>query len=248
LLGGIGSYLLARRTLEPIEAAHEAQTRFTADASHELRTPLAAMRAETEVALRNSKLSAKEARELLHSNLEELTRLTGLSEGLLQLARGADDGNTHELLSLSLIIEQALAQVRPLAQAKAITIRLESATALKVLGNIGQLTQAVVILLDNAIKYSPRKTTVAVSVTQDHQYVRVSVADHGRGISETDLPHVFERFYRADSARTQADVSGHGLGLSIAEQIVTAHGGHLEAQSTLGKGSRFTMLLPIVKT
>lgn len=244
ICGGIGSYMLARRTLHPIEEAHEAQLRFTADASHELRTPLAAMRAETEVALRNRKLTAQEARELLQSNLEELGRLTDLSESLLQLARGADDVSHHQSIDLKTVVTRAIKQTEPLAGVKAIAIKQSPAPTITVTGDASQLTQALVILLDNAIKYSEPGTAINVSLTHDKPGAHLSVADHGRGIQDTDLPHIFDRFYRADNARSQANVGGHGLGLSIAQQIIDLHGGSIDVKSTLGKGSRFTINLP----
>ncbi|HSX46797.1 MAG TPA: HAMP domain-containing sensor histidine kinase [Patescibacteria group bacterium] len=247
IFGGAGSYFLARRTLEPIEEAHDAQVRFTADASHELRTPLAAMRAETEVTLRNPGLDIEEAREQLKSNLEELERLTALSDGLLQLARGIDTASLDETVKLAGIIQTASAQVKSLASAKHIELKLPPTKAFKVHGSKTQLVQALVILLDNAIKYSPPHSHVLLKLLATQQQATIEVIDQGRGIAETDLPHIFERFYRADSSRTQADVQGYGLGLPIAHQIVEAHGGELAATSTPGEGSRFTISLPLAK-
>lgn len=244
IVGGIGSYLLARITLRPIEEAHAAQARFTADASHELRTPIAAMRTENEVALRDPKLSLKEARELLSSNLEELARLSDLSEGLLQLARGDIDDAVREPVAITSIIEGATNQVATQAKQRRITIQTEKLPNATVLGDKRQLKQAVVILLDNAIKYSPDKTTIVVGATKKDNQLRMYVADHGQGINADDLSHVFERFYRADTARSQANVSGHGLGLAIAKQVVEQHNGTITATSQPGKGSTFSICLP----
>ncbi len=247
IFGGAGSYFLARRTLEPIEEAHDAQVRFTADASHELRTPLAAMRAETEVTLRNPGLNVEDARDQLKSNLEELERLTALSDGLLQLARGIDTSALDGVVKLSGIIQAASTQVKSLASAKHIELRLPAAKAYKVQGSKTQLVQALVILLDNAIKYSPAGSHVHIKLRAAQQHITIEVIDQGRGIAETDLPHIFERFYRADSSRTQADVQGYGLGLPIAHQIVEAHRGELTAISTPDVGSQFNISLPRIK-
>jgi signal transduction histidine kinase len=245
LVGGLGSYLLARLTIKPIEEAHLAQARFAADASHELRTPIAAMRTETEVALLNPKLSLKEAQNLLKSNVEELDRLTILSEGLLQLARGVDDVTTDEVVAVRDIVSAAITQTARATKAKHITIDVQTIPNVSVTGNSIQLVQLLVILLDNAVKYSPEKQTVTLGAVQQHGHIALSVSDHGIGIGADDLEHVFERFYRADTARSKANASGYGLGLSIAEQIASAHHGFIQADSTLGAGSVFTITLPV---
>lgn len=245
VVGGLGSYVLARITLRPIEEAHAAQARFTADASHELRTPLAAMRAETEVALRDPHLTLSDARELMSSNLEELSRLSDLSEGLLQLARGDVDDALREPVQVSDLIQLAVDHVSSSAKHKKISIKTGALPAVEVLGDGRQLKQAVVILLDNAIKYSPAKTTITVKASKKDAVIIMSVHDQGQGISADDLPYVFDRFYRADAARSQANVSGHGLGLAIAKQVVTQHNGTIAVTSKLNEGSTFTISLPI---
>lgn len=245
IVGGVGSYMLARITLRPIEEAHAAQARFTADASHELRTPLAAMRAETEVALRDPSLTLEEAREQLASNLEELARLSDLSEGLLQLARGDVDDAVREPVAVSDLIELAVEHVASPASQKHISITVSKLPQAEVLGDGRQLKQAVVILLDNAIKYSEPKTTISIKAFKRDGTAKITVTDQGKGIDDADLPHIFDRFYRADTARSQANVSGHGLGLAIAQQVVSQHGGTMDVSSKLGNGSTFTISLPI---
>ncbi len=245
LVGGLGSYALARITLRPIEEAHAAQARFTADASHELRTPLAAMRAETEVALRDPKLTLVEARELMGSNLEELSRLSDLSEGLLQLSRGDNDDTVREPVAVSNLVQLAVEHVASPAAHKKITFEVGKLSPVHVLGDGRQLKQAVVILLDNAIKYSQPKTTITIKVLKKDTNVTISVTDQGQGINADDLPYVFDRFYRADTARSQANVSGHGLGLAIAKQVVEQHNGTISVTSKPGKGSTFIICLPI---
>lgn len=245
IVGGVGSYILARITLRPIEEAHAAQARFTADASHELRTPLAAMRAETEVALRDPHLTLDEARDLMTSNLEELSRLSDLSEGLLQLARSDVEDAIREPVAVADLVQLAVEHIESTANNKRITIIVGKLPTLNVLGDGRQLKQAVVILLENALKYSQPKTTITVKAAKKDKSVLISVSDQGQGVKASDLPHVFDRFYRADTARSQANVSGHGLGLAIAKQVVEQHNGTITAASKPGKGSTFTIHLPI---
>jgi two-component system, OmpR family, sensor histidine kinase CiaH len=243
---GFLSYYLARRTLQPIEEAQEAQNRFTADASHELRTPIAAMRSETEVALMDPKLTLALAKSRLKSNLEELEKLTALSEGLLRLAQFENGELPKVRVAIEDIVQRALDRAMPLAEAKNILIRSDIPPRGHILGDQTSLTEALVILLDNAVKYSPEKTEVELTVSLGQKQVTISVGDHGMGIKATELPHIFERFYRADSARSKQQTDGYGLGLAIARNIVDVHDGSLVVESTRGKGSLFTIRLPRV--
>lgn len=237
------SYFLARKTLEPIEAAMEAQSRFAADASHELRTPLATMQAENEVALRSSKLTLPRAKELLRSNLEETVRLRSLSDSLLKLAR--EDHATLPLkkVSLSDCARDAINHVMKQAQAK--NIRIDDQIAgTYVQSDPASLSQVLSILLDNAIKYSSNDTVVRIHAKISRNIVRISVSDEGQGIADADMPYIFERFYRADASRTKQHVEGHGLGLSLATKLVEQLQGELSVESTEGEGSTFTVALP----
>jgi two-component system sensor histidine kinase CiaH len=243
--GGVLSYYLARRTLRPIEEAHEAQSRFTADASHELRTPLAAMQSENEVALMKPNLTLAEAKSLLNSNLEELARLTALSEGLLRLSQLEHGTMDHQRVAVDDIVQRAIDRVLPSAEKKHILIHPKGAKRLQVTGDVTSLTEAVVILLDNAVKYSPEKTEVVVSARKEQRTVTITVRDNGHGIKASELPHIFDRFYRADAARSKQNVSGYGLGLAIAKNIVDLHGGKITVQSAPGAGSEFMITLPV---
>lgn len=238
--GGFASYLLAKRTLSPIEEALEAQTRFTSDAAHELRTPLAVMQSEIEVGLRDTKPSVPKQRELLESNLDEVGRLRSLTDRLLLLS----NFKTVEVAPTSLddVATEAINRVIPLAQAKRIgiesTIGKQSAAA-----NAEILTDTLVILLDNAIKYSPKKSAITISAKEQGKHVLLEVTDNGPGIAPQDLSHIFDRFYRADTSRSKENVEGHGLGLSIAKRYIGAMGGTISASSALGKGTTFTLRL-----
>lgn len=244
-VGGVLSYILARRSLRPLEETLESQSRFTSDAAHELRTPLTAMKAEIEVALRDKKLQTAEAKAVLKSNLEEVGKLESLTAGLLRLARGDQgiDTSHFDYYKLSDILSSAHARLAEKAKARHITIKLPK-TALVVYGDCDQLVELFVPLLGNAIKYSHEKSDVTVKATRHDTRVRVDVIDQGIGITEVDLPHIFERFYRADLSRNKTRADGYGLGLSLAEAITKAHGGRIRVKSEFGKGSTFTVELP----
>lgn len=242
---GFLSYYLARRTLEPIEEAHEALSRFTADASHELRTPIAAMQTETEVALMNPKITLEEAKSRLRSNLEELGKLTVLTEGLLRLARLSDNGLEKTDVSIESIIDKAVSRVMPSAEKKRILIKTEDKTKAMIEADEASLVEALVTVLDNAVKYSPEKTEVKIKVKKDANSVSMQIADQGIGIKATELPYIFERFYRADSARSKQTVDGYGLGLAITKNVLEIHNGTISATSKPGKGSIFTISLPL---
>jgi signal transduction histidine kinase len=242
---GVASYWLARRSLKPIEEALEAQSRFTADASHELRTPLTAMKSEIEVALRSPKLSGKEARDLLASNLEEIGKLETLSNGLLRLAQHDNhDSEAFAPVSLAKVSADAVERMATAIKKKSIKVSNEVEPTI-VWGDRQHLTEVVAILLDNAIKYSPAKSEVRLMSKVQGNFALLQVHDQGQGITEVDLPHIFDRFYRADTSRSKDKTNGYGLGLSIAQKIADLHGGTIEATSKFGKGSVFTLKLPL---
>lgn len=245
LIGGGASYFLARRTLAPIEESLEAQKRFSGDASHELRTPLTAMQTEIEVALRNPDLTKKEAIALLKSNLEEVGKLKALSEGLLTLTTTNASDQDMEKVSVIEIVQRALEQVKKSSQSKQVSISTDLQN-ISTTGNLQQLVNLIAILLDNAIKYSPSGSKVMISCALQDKLLRISVIDHGVGIGTADLPHIFERFYRADRSRTKSQAHGYGLGLAIAKKITDLHHGSIEVKSKPGKGSSFSVNLPLV--
>jgi len=242
--GGAISYALARRTLRPIEETLESQKRFTADASHELRTPLTAMQTENEVALRNPKLGRAEAVALLKSNLEEVGKLKALSEGLLALANSSSSDEFYQALSTKEITMAALERVKKSAQAKKIKLT-EGGADLTVNGSLQNLTDLLVILLDNAIKYSPAGSEVKLETKKRDKYALISVEDFGTGIDQTDIPHIFERFYRSDASRSKSQTPGYGLGLAIAKKIADTHESFIEVKSIKSRGSTFTVHMPL---
>lgn len=242
-VGGILSYFLARRTLRPIEEAMDAQSQFVSDASHELRTPLTAMQTSNEVALRKSNLTLREAKKLIEQDTQDIRRLNDLSDALLSLASQQNARLTVKPVALQDIASEAMTLVVRQATEKDITIEDQVAN-LSTLGDQKSLVQLLVILLDNAVKYSHKNGTVYLSSYKKDNHVYVAVRDEGVGIRAADIQYVFQRFYRADSARTHNRHGGYGLGLSIAERIAANHHGVIIAQSKLGEGSTFTVKLP----
>jgi len=240
--GGIGSYLLARHTLRPIQRAHEAQSRFTSDASHELRTPLAAMKTELEVALRDPNLSKSEMHELLASNLEEVDKLTRLSHTLLQLSRLDHSGIKKERVLLDDVLLQTIERFDRSGERIAFTPHIKP---LYISGHPGSIEELVTILVDNAIKYSPPKSRITIKLQKRSQKATFSISNGGKGINPQNLPHIFDRFYRGDSSRTGGPRSGYGLGLSLAKKIVEMHNGELSASSALNQETTFSVSLPI---
>jgi signal transduction histidine kinase len=243
-LGAALSYFLARRTLTPIEQAMESQSRFVTDASHELRTPLTSMLATNEVALRKPKLTTAQAREVIKSNTEDIQQLRDLTEGLLSLAKQDNTSMATEPVSLQDVATEAINRVMPAAQAKKISIQDKTA-GISVMGDKQSLVRALVIVLDNAIKFSPEKGTIYLKTKASQKKVSLIVRDEGEGISPADLPYIFDRFYRADTSRNKSQVNGYGIGLSIARKIIEQHGGKIMATSPPGQGATFIIELPI---
>lgn len=230
--------------------------RFTADASHELRTPLTVLRGELEALMRQPELPAAqiaggkaELREALASTLEETERLSKIVESLLTISR-LDSGEAQMELTpfdLADLAATTTEQMRLLAVDKNISLRCEAASPIPILGDRSRVKQVVVNLLDNAIKYTPAGGSVKLSVRAENGAARLEVCDNGIGIPSQALPHVFERFYRVDKARSRP-MGGVGLGLPIVRSICTAHGGEITVESTEGEGSRFRVALPLAKT
>jgi two-component system sensor histidine kinase CiaH len=245
VIGGGLSYVLARRTLQPIENALEAQGRFTADASHELRTPLTAMRSEIEVALRDKAMNVDDARTLLGSNLEEIAKLEALSAGLLRLARFENGIDRAAVAPVAVrdLIETVIDRFQAKLNSRHIVLDVKVGSE-TVEGDQASLTEMLAVIVDNAIKYSPAKSTIRLICEATSQFVRISVIDEGTGIKASDMPHIFSRFYRADRSRSKEQVTGYGLGLSIAKRVADIHQGDITVTSIAGAGSTFRVKLP----
>jgi signal transduction histidine kinase len=242
MLGGVASYLLARRTLQPIEDALESQSRFSSDAAHELRTPLAIMQSEIEVELRSKKATKLTHGQTLESNLEEVERLRTLTDRLLLLA--ANHEISLERVQADEAAIDALNRFIPLAQAKHISIE-NSVGNHSILANRESLTDVLGVLIDNAIKYTHDKSTIRLISEANDKSAYLSVVDEGPGLSPEEQTKVFDRFYRVDSSRSAQHVEGHGLGLSIAKRLIELQNGTISVASEIGKGSTFTVRLPL---
>jgi heavy metal sensor kinase len=242
-LGGLATLINAM--LERLEGAFEQQTRFTADASHELRTPLSVILTQVELALSRPREGAS-YRETLEACGRAARRMKSLVDDLLLLAR-ADSGKLElrvQPVDLGHIAEACVALLEPLAKKRGVRVRLEI-SPLPIDGDPERLGQVLTNLLSNAIQYNHEGGEVAVTVRGDDDLgsAIVIVEDTGVGISESDLPRVFDRFYRVDVARSR-ESGGSGLGLAICRSIVEAHGGVITVESVAGRGSRFTVAIP----
>ncbi len=244
---GILGYFLAGRTLKPIKDMVDEQNRFISDASHEFKTPLTALKSSFEVFLRDKDAQIGDAKELIKDGINDVDRLNVLATSLLELAQFEKPKlkTSFEPVELTSVIGKAIDTIKPLAQKNHIAIKFQE-VQLTVLGDKDNLTQLFTILLDNAVKYSPAgKTIDVVAEKLDTKAVQIKVEDRGLGIAKEDLPHVFDRFYRASLSRTKDKVDGYGLGLPIAKSIVESHGGKIAIDSELGKGTTVQVILRI---
>jgi heavy metal sensor kinase len=231
-------------TFARLQESFERQARFTADASHELRTPTSVVLAQSELALAKQR-SPEEYQEALGACYRAAKRMESLVNGLLTLAR-IDAGQLeigHEPVDLLEVVKSSVALLKPLADQKMIELRCDL-QAVQITGDAERLCQVVANLLNNAITYNHEGGQVRLHLAAEEYNAVLSVSDTGIGIPENDLPRIFERFYRADRARTGVS-GGVGLGLAICREIVRSHGGIIDVTSVIGEGTTFTMRLPL---
>lgn len=247
VMGGL-SYFLAGKTLQPIQGMMEEQNRFVSDASHELKTPLTAMKSSLEVCIRDPKMTVSEARQVLRDNIQDVNRLQSLSESLLTLLEdhSVNKSLLFTKLNLKAVVVKAGNQMKYNADKKNIKIHIDSIPSKEVNGNEEKLIGLFSILIDNAIKYSVKGTSITISGKVVRNGLELSVTDKGIGIEEEDIPHVFDRFYRSDSARSKVEVGGYGLGLPIAKKIVESHNGTIAIESIVNSGTIVKVWLPLV--
>jgi signal transduction histidine kinase len=249
LLGaGLGGLFLANRALEPARLAWRNQQRFIGDAAHELRTPLTLLRADAEVLLRSRKHLASEDAELLEDIVTETDRMSTLATSMLTLAR-LDNNSTHrehEVINLTDIALAEVRRVQALADQSGISLQVESHDTALVIGDPILLERAVLVLLDNAIKYNRQGGRVTIRTEINDTYAFLEVSDTGIGIAAEHLPHLGERFYRVDKSRSR-EAGGSGLGLSIARSIAEIHGGTLTLISILDQGTTVILKLPLAQ-
>jgi two-component system, OmpR family, sensor histidine kinase MprB len=220
--------------LGALDASQRAQRQLVEDASHELRTPLTSLRTNIEVLAEADSLAPDDRRRLLRDVVRQLEELTALVADLVDLARGDEPELAAEDVRLDLLVAEAVERARAHSPGRRFSVELEPSL---VRGVPARLERAVSNLLDNAAKWSPPDGPIEVSVHEGE----VSVRDRGPGIAPSDLPHVFDRFYRAPSAR---GLPGSGLGLAIVRQVAESHGGEVSAHAAEGGGTRFRLRLP----
>jgi heavy metal sensor kinase len=233
--------------LDRLEKSFRRVRQFSGDASHELRTPLTILRGETEVTLRWAK-TPEEFRDMLTSNMEEIDRMERIIESLLTLAKSEVGELTLEMkeLSLSDLVQELYLQSCLLCETKNIEVQLllEVDEEIRIRGDDLRLRQMFLNMISNGIKYMPENGHMELTLAVDKGFARVDVSDSGIGIPAEHLPHIFDRFYRVDKARNRMD-GGTGLGLAIVKWIAEAHGGSIAVTSEVGKGSCFSVRLPI---
>ena len=250
--GGLLSYWFAGRTLKPIADVHDAQARFVADASHELRTPLANIRAENEVFLRQKEFTAEETRELVQSNLEEVQRLEHLSRDLLALTQYGQAELPKEEFEMKDLADDVVGQMGKLLDSRHVKVETRFEPG-RVVANQESINRLLVILLDNAVKYGPAQGMVFIAGARHNSQYVFTVRDEGKGIDKADLPHIFDRLYRGDTARSkqpsgyQSPTTGYGLGLALAKEIVQANAGSIRAYNSPEGGAVFSVQLPAAK-
>jgi len=243
LLVAGGGYLLVRKSTAPVERSMDQMRRFMADAAHELRTPITLLRTRTEVALSQDREAARDATTLRAID-REAAQLGKIVGDLLTLAR-ADAGErtiAHAPVYLDDVAAEAVEAVRTLAEQKRVAVAVGRFEEARVTGDAALVRQLLVIVLDNAVKFTPGGGQVTLDVATEDGRATVVIGDTGIGIPVEQLPRVFERFYRGDPARREAD--GSGLGLAIARWIADAHGARIDLASPPGGGTRVTIVFP----
>ena len=230
--------------LARLDAAFAAQRQFTADASHELRNPLAIIRTNVDVALADPHADPEDLRHTIVVVKRASDRMARLVDDLLALARRQEPTLEHEPVDLGVAVTEASDDFVVPAAARRIVLDRAIAPGVVVIGDRDALKRAVANLLDNAVRLAPAGSRIRLATGSEGGRAWIAVADEGPGISPEDQPHVFDRFWRADKARSRAD-GGTGLGLAIVRQIVESHGGEIRLQSKVGVGSSFVIWLPV---
>jgi signal transduction histidine kinase len=244
VLGALASLLMASLSLRPIGRAFQRQREFVADASHELRTPLTLIRTNVEAWFRHAPSADRAYARNVIEEVEQMNRIVG-DLTTLALADARQLRIQAQPIELNQVIRDLMTQAEPLAEARGVQILPELNGGARVNADLGRLRQLLLILIDNALTHTQAGGQVSVGVVREDGQARVTVADNGEGIPAADMPHIFERFYRADKARTREN-GGSGLGLAIAKWIVDAHKGEIQIKSQEGHGTEVAVSLPAI--
>lgn len=239
------SYVLAGKTLRPIQLAMEKQRQFTADASHELRTPLAVIQTNLEVALREKEWNQEKARGLVASVVDEVKLMTKLAEDLLTLSNLEGKEKVYELkrVDIAEIVERVVNKMQNIGIKNQIQLSVAPSPSTFIKGDIEALRQLIMNIVSNALNFTPAGGTVRAATNCREGKAIISVRDTGIGIAKENLPRIFERLYRTDRARGRNN-GGAGLGLAIAKEIVQRHHGAINIESEIGKGTSVTIVFP----
>lgn len=243
LIGGM-SYFLAGRTLKPIKKTFEMQKRFTADASHDLRTPLTIMKTEMEVALQSKPENIEKYKEVLISGLEEIETMSSLVEDLLVLARSEGTQHREEqiVIEYSTYLSSLVERTKVQAKTKNIEITFQGVPA-SIFVNEANFMRAVQNVLNNAVHHTLPHGEITITMSKKGKSSILVISDTGVGIEKGDLPHIFDRFYKASHSRN--DETGSGLGLSIAKEFIERYKGTIAVTSELNKGTVVTVTMPL---
>ena len=240
---GIG-YVLSGGAMKPVREAYEKQRQFAADASHELRTPLAVVLASADLLRSDPSITSPFLKQVIEDVRDEVKKMTKLVSDLLTVARTDGKANQMRLVRMDLVsaVQQTVRIMRPFAEKKDIVIDEELPKRVEIHADEQKIRQLILILVDNAVKYTPEHGRISVCVQENRGSVKLSVSDTGIGIAPEHQERIFERFYRVDKARSRR-MGGNGLGLAIAREIVEAHGGSIAVESEPGKGTTFHIRL-----
>lgn len=242
-ISGIGGLWLNRQAMRPIESSFNQLRQFTADASHELRNPIMAITSNAEVALKYDDGMRQDDKETLNVIVNAAEQMTHLTQDLLLLSRLDKQVATETTqINLTELLENLIRLYRPQADEKQITLKAQVQPNLVIEGNTSMLIRAFTNLIQNALRYTLNQGSVAIKGWQKADQLWVSIEDNGVGIAPENIDKIFDRFWRADKARTHAS-GGSGLGLSITQAIIQNHGGTIEVQSQVDQGSRFIVCL-----
>ena len=240
----LAGYFLSGKTLRPIRDGMERQRQFIGDAAHEFRTPLTGLKTSLEVNMMDEKMP-KKIKEILNENLEDINNLESLTQNLLRLSQYDEQSFDVEKISIKELIEKTVKTFQLIAKEKNIILKIEDISENHtIIGNIRSLIDLVRIFIDNALKYTESGGQILINSIAKGNQVTIVISDTGIGIEEASLPYIFDRFYRADSARSKELISGYGLGLSLAKKIVEKHRGSIEVKSRIGRGTTFSVSIP----
>lgn len=245
-IAALAGHIMSGKAIVPLKDAYEKQRQFAADASHELRTPLSVVMASADLLENDPSITSPFLKQVIGDVRDEVKKMTKLVSDLLTVARSDNQKLTltREKFDVSEMLLQTIRRMQPLAAKKEITLSGDIAEAVEIRADEQKIKQLLLILVDNAVKYTPEGGQIQVSLEgkTDKGRVRIHVKDSGIGIAEEDQPHVFDRFFRVDKARSR-ELGGNGLGLAIAREIVNLHKGKISVSSKPGEGSIFTVEL-----